>query len=261
MEMPVIGLGTWQIVGEECREVVTRGLELGYRHIDTAQAYENEKDVGQALIASGLRREEIFLTSKVWYTRLDYERVKSSTEKSLERLRTDYLDLMLVHWPNPEYPLDRTLGALMELQAEGKVRHVGVSNFPSRQLQDACEQAPIACLQIEYHPYLSQTTLLELAQRRGVNVVAYSPLARGRVFDDATLRSIGEKYGKTAGQIGLRWLLQQGVGAIPKARSEAHLRENFDVFDFELTEAEMKTIFGLHDEERIIDPAWAPEWD
>ena len=122
-------------------------------------------------------------------------------------------------------------------------------------------QAPIACLQIEYHPFLVQTPLLELARRRDVAVVAYSPLARGRVFDDDTLRSIGERYGKTAGQVALRWLLQQGCGAIPKARTEHHLQENIELFDFELNEAEMLTIFGLHDEDRIIDPAWAPEWD
>ena len=245
-KVPSLGLGTWRLSSEECTRAVERALALGYRHIDTAQMYGNEGAVGHGIQNSGVSREDIFLVTKVRTSGLSYNDVILSTRQSLRKLLTDYVDLLLIHWPNPRVPLEETLGAMTELQEEGSVRHVGVSNFPPSMVEEAAQYATIFCNQVEYHPYRAQDELLKQAREMDYLLTAYSPVARGAVLNDQTLREIGEAHGKTPTQVTLRWLIQQDhVAAIPKAASDAHLQSNFDVFDFELNDEEMERISGL----------------
>ena len=262
-DVPALGLGTWLLEGEACVRSVERALEIGYRHIDTAQVYENEKEVGRGLNQSELDRDDFFLTTKVWRENLEPERVRTSTEQSLKKLGVDYVDLLLVHWPSDEVPVEKTLEAMRKLQEEGKTRYIGVSNFPPARLEEALEVAPLFCNQVEYHPFLSQDELLEVMRPKGMLLTAYSPIARGKVVGDETLGAIGEAHGKSAVQVTLRWLLQQEhVAAIPKAANEDHLASNFDIFDFELSDEEMERIFSLARGQRLVSPEFAPaEWE
>ena len=245
-KVPSLGLGTYRLSGEECVRAVERALALGYRHIDTAQMYRNEDEVGKGMQSSGVDREEVFLTTKVWPSDFSYGRVIETTRESLKKLRTDRVDLLLMHWPSRGVPLEETLGAMRELQGEGSVSHIGVSNFPPSMVEDAARHAEIFCNQVEYHPYEAQDELLEQAKEMDYLLTAYRPLSRGEILSDETLREIGEAHGKTPAQVALRWLIQQvKVAAIPKATSEDHLRSNFDVFDFELSNEEMERVFGL----------------
>ena len=258
--VPKLGFGTWEILGRDCEEAVGDALEIGYRHIDTAQAYDNEAEVGKALAASGIPLKELWITTKLW--REDYGRVRDSARESLEKLRIDCIDLLLLHWPNPEFPLAATLDALAGLREEGLIKHFGVSNFPAGMLREALAIAPIFADQVEFHPFLGQDALVALAAERDFMVTAYSPLARGKVPRDETLRAIGEAHGKTAGQVALRWLLDKpNVSTIPKASSHERRVENFDVFDFELSDDERARIDALPKDERVIDPGWAPDWE
>ncbi len=262
IEVPKLGLGTWQLTGRACAEAVRDALELGYRHLDTARAYRNEAEVGWGLERSGVDRGDVFLTTKLWYTRLRAAQVRAQLEGSLRELGTDYVDLLLIHWPSPDVPLAETLGAMSQLRDEGKARHLGVSNFPARLVREALEHAPIVCDQVEYHPYLGQPALLSLARERDLMLTAHSPLARGRLLREPLLREIGAAHGKTAGQVVLRWLLDQPqVTAVPKASSHEHRAANLDVFDFELSDAERGRIAGLERGLRTAQPWWAPEWE
>jgi 2,5-diketo-D-gluconate reductase B len=208
--------------------------------------YGNEAEVGQGIQNSGVNRENIFLVTKVWPSDFYHDNVIRMAYESLRKLRTDYVDLLLMHWPNPSVPLEETLGAMTKLQQEGSVRHVGVSNFPPSMVEQAARHAAIFCNQVEYHPYRARDELLEQAKEMDYLLTAYTPLARGAVFNDETLKEIGEAHGKTPAQVALRWLIQQDhVAAIPKATSEDHLKSNFDVFDFELGDEEMLRIFEL----------------
>jgi 2,5-diketo-D-gluconate reductase B len=245
-KVPALGLGTWRLSGEECRRAVDRALALGYRHIDTAQMYRNEDEVGKGMQSSGVNREEVFLTTKVWPSDFSYKRIIETTRESLKRLRTDRVDLLLMHWPSHGVPLEETLSAMRELQEEGSVRHIGVSNFPPSMVEDAARHAEIFCNQVEYHPYQAQDDLLEQAKEMDYLLTAYRPLSKGTILNDETLQEIAEAHGKTPAQVALRWLIQQEkVAAIPKATSEDHLKSNLDVFDLELSEEEMERIFGL----------------
>jgi 2,5-diketo-D-gluconate reductase B len=260
--VPKLGFGTWEILGRDCEEAVSDALEIGYRHIDTAQAYDNEAEVGRALAASDVPRKELFLTTKLWRDEFAPDRVRPSAEGSLERLQVDCVDLLLLHWPNDAVPLAETLDALAALREEGLVSHYGVSNFPAGMLREALKIAPIFADQVEFHPYLGQDALVALAAEQDFMVTAYSPLARGKVPEDPTLREIGDAHGKTAGQVALRWLLDKpNVATIPKASSHERRVENFEVFDFELSDAERAQIDELPKDERVIDPRWAPDWD
>lgn len=262
VEIPALGLGTWQLTDDDCVRAVETALELGYRHIDTAQMYGNEAEIGRALAASGVDRDELFLTTKLWNDNLRHADVLATTEESLDRLGTDWIDLLLIHWPHPSVPLEETLGAMEELRDAGKVRHLGVSNFPPSWLETALELAPVICNQVEYHPFLSQETLLEMCRTNDLLLTAYSPLARGQVTRDRMLQEIGEAHGKSAAQITIRWLLQQDpVAVIPKATSRDHLEANLEVFDFELSEDEMARIAELDRGDRRIDPSFAPDWE
>jgi 2,5-diketo-D-gluconate reductase B len=245
-KVPSLGLGTYRLTGNTCEVAVERALGMGYRHVDTAQMYGNEAEVGRGLENSGVERGEIFLTTKVWPSDFAHDRVICKTRESLKKLRTDYVDLLLMHWPGDGVPLGETLGAMRELQDEGSALHIGVSNFSPSLLEEATEHADIFCNQVQYHPYRSQDVLLAQAREMDYLLTAYTPLSRGGVQGDATLREIGEAYGKTATQVALRWLAQQEkVSAIPKATGEEHLAENLDVFDFELSEEEMGRVFSL----------------
>jgi len=245
-KVPSLGLGTWILSGRECVRAVERALAVGYRHIDTAQMYANEGEVGRGIRNSSVDREEIFLVTKVRTSSFSHDDVIRSTRESLKKLQTEYVDLLLMHWPSPSVPLIETLGAMTELQEEGSVKHVGVSNFPPSMVEEATEYATVFCNQVEYHPYTAQDELLEQAKKLDYLLTAYSPVAKGRVSRDATLGEIGESHGKTPAQVALRWLIQQEkVAAIPKAASENHLRSNSDIFDFELSGEEMERIFAL----------------
>lgn len=245
VEIPTVGLGTWRLTGEDCRQAVRTALELGYRHLDTAQEYGNERQVGTALRNSDIDRDAVFVTTKLGRRNRGYDDVRRSVEESLAKLGTDYVDLLLIHWPNLTTPLGETLAAMNELVDAGKVRHVGVSNFDLDKLARARERSEhdILTNQVQYNPYWSQTELLDYCRIHDIALTAYSPLAHGGVLDDPILEGIAGRHGKTAAQVALRWLVQQpNVVTVPKATTREHLAENIDVFDFELTDEEMDRI-------------------
>jgi 2,5-diketo-D-gluconate reductase B len=244
--VPAVGLGTWQLTGAACVEAVSDALELGYRHIDTARVHRNEREVGEGIRASGVAREEIFLVTKVPPSSAAPEQLRASCEASLADLGVDSVDLLLLHWPAPQVPLADTLGAMTALRDEGRIVHLGVSNFPPRLLREALELAPVLNDQVEFHPYERQDGLVELARQSDVLITAYSPLARGRVARDPTLGEIGAAHGTTPGQVALRWLLDHPkTCVVPKASSHERRAENLGVFDFELTDDERARIDAL----------------
>lgn len=262
--IPAIGLGTWELRGRACARLVEQALRLGYRHIDTAQAYENEREVGEGVRASGVKRSDVFVTTKVWTTHFAPNDLLRSTKESLARLRMTEVDLLLLHWPNPQVPLEETLGALVEARRLGLTRHIGVSNFTVALIEEAVAKssAPLVCNQVEYHPYLEQNKVLAACRANGLALVAYSPVAKGRVKNAEALHRIGARYEKTAAQVCLRWLIQQDVVAIPRTSKVERLSENLDVFDFNLTDDEMGEIFAMGTRGgRITDFGFAPKWD
>lgn len=255
MKMPVIGLGTWNLRGKECFEATISALEIGYRHIDTAEMYENESEIGDAITQSLVPRSEIFLTTKVWSNHLQYQDVIRSLESSLKKLKTDYVDLYLIHWPNPNIPLSDTFKAMSYLKNKGMLKFIGVSNFDKDLLLKAQQisSLPIMNVQVEYHPFLDQNSILSYCQKNNISLTAYCPLARGRDLNNPTLEKIANKYNKTVPQVMLRWLIQQkNVVAIPKAKSAEHQRINFEIFDFQLSPEEMNTIFQLNRGQRLV---------
>lgn len=262
--IPAIGLGTWELRGRACARVVEQAIRLGYRHIDTAQIYENERDVGEGIHAAHIPRSEMFVTTKVWTTHFAPHMLERSVKESLSRLRMTEVDLLLLHWPNPHVPLDETLGALAHARALGLTRHIGVSNFTVALIEQAVATcpAPLVCDQVELHPYLDQTRVRDACARAGMAVVAYSPIAKGQVRNDAGLAEIGAAHGKTAAQVCLRWLVQQGAVAIPRTSKIERLSENIAVFDFELSAAEMARISAMGSAAgRLTDFGFAPKWD
>jgi len=264
--IPALGFGTWQLAGDTARRMVMTALEIGYRHIDTAQMYGNEAEVGQGIRESGLARDDIFLTTKIWPDQFKADAFRRAARERLELLKLEQVDLLLLHWPNPDVPLAETIEALNRAKEEGLTRHVGVSNFNRRLLDEAVglSAAPIVTNQVEYHPFLDQTRLLEGCRGHGVSLTAYCPLARGRILDDPTLTEIARRHGRTVGQVTLRWFLQQdGVIAIPRTSNPKRAEENFGITDFELSDDEMRRIHGLGSPEgRVVTAmAFAPEWD
>jgi len=263
-KIPAIGLGTWELRGRTCARIVEQALRLGYRHIDTAQIYENEREVGEGLRASGVKRDEVFVTSKVWPSQFLPKDLERSAKESLARLRLTEVDLLLLHWPNPQVPLADTLGALARVKQAGLARHIGVSNFTVALIEEAVAACPepLACNQVEYHPYLDQAKVMEACARRGLALVAYSPIAKGRIRNDRALARIGDRYRKTAAQICLRWLVQQNVSAIPRTSRLERLQENLNIFDFELFEDDMREISAMGTAAgRLTDFGFAPKWD
>ena len=262
--IPAIGLGTWELRGRTCARLVEQALRLGYRHIDTAQIYENEREVGEGLRGSGVKRDEVFITTKVWTSHFTPNDLERSAKESLVKLRLTEVDLLLLHWPNSQVPLAETLGALARAKQLGLARHIGVSNFTVALIEEAVAacQAPLVCNQVEYHPYLDQTKVREACARHGMALVAYSPVAKGRIKNDQTLKRIGDRYRKTAAQVCLRWLVQQNVSAIPRTSKLERLSENIEIFDFELSDADMREISDMGSAGgRLTDFAFAPKWD
>ena len=264
LTMPAIGLGTWPLKGADCEEAVESALGLGYRHIDTAEMYGNEVEVGAAMGRSAVPRGDIFLTTKIWHDKPDGARFRAAFAKSLERLRQPYVDLLLVHWPSPALDLPSVLTALAEIRAEGLARAVGVSNFPSALLKQALalDIAPIACLQVEQHAMLGQQTLLDITQPAGIVMTSYTPLGKGEVLEHPVLTGIAARLGATPAQVALAWLLSKKlVAAVPKARSAARQAENLAAAQLRLTEADLAAIAALPKNKRFVNPDFGPVWD
>jgi 2,5-diketo-D-gluconate reductase B len=260
LKVPALGFGTWQLTDEKA---VSIALETGYRHIDTAQIYENEQLVGNAIANSGIDRKDIFLTTKLWTTNFKTNDVHSSFQESLDKLQTDYVDLFLIHWPNEEVPLQETLSAMQEIKDSGKIKAIGVSNFPVTLMKQALDLGfDLACNQVEYHVMLSQNPVLKFARENDMFVIGYSPLARGSLENNPTLLKLAKKHNKSIAQIALRWLMQQeNVAAIPKASHEQHIRTNFEIFDFTLDDIDLDTLEAMNGNHRLVNPDFAPQWD
>lgn len=264
--IPLLGLGTWELSGRTCMRIVEQALRLGYRHLDTAQIYENEREVGEALRASGVRRDDVFLTTKIWPTHFAPRDLERSAMESLKRLRLSDVDLLLLHWPNPHVPLSETLGALTKLKREGLARHIGISNFNVKLVEQAVRLSsePLVCNQFEAHPFLDQTKLIRACREHGLALVAYSPIARGQAAGDPLLIDIGRAHGKSAVQVCLRWLVQQQISVIPRTAKIERLSSNAAIFDFSLSDEEMAQIARLaHPRGRVVNYSFSgvPEWD
>ena len=266
-EIPAIGFGTWTLEGDDAASLVTQALEAGYRHIDTAAMYGNEKSVGAGLRAGGLARDEVFLTTKIWHTDLAEADLLGSLEASLDRLQMDQVDLALIHWPSTTgVPLAESIEALNACHERGWARHLGVSNFPVKLLDEAVKLSgrPLVCNQVEYHPMLNQDVVHSACRRHAMAMVSYCPLYRGGdTFAEAPIAEAAETHGRSPAQIILRWHVQQdGVIAIPRTRTPSRIPENLAVFDFELSESEMAAISALTVAgKRICDFDFAPDWD
>jgi 2,5-diketo-D-gluconate reductase B len=259
--MPMLGLGTWENTDPEaCAASVETALEMGYRHIDTAQIYGNETAVGDGIAAADVDRDDVFLATKVWIDNLEHDDVHESTEASLERLGVDYVDLLYVHWPSRTYDPAETLAAFDELAENGTIERVGVSNFEPDNLETAVEvlSADVFANQFECHPFLQQQELRAACDEHDVQVVAYSPLARGGVFDEPLLTEVAQKHDVSEAQVSLAWLREQGVTAIPKATSHAHIEDNWMSLGLHLDDADLERIARLDDEVREVDPGFAP---
>lgn len=249
--MPAIGLGTWKLRDSECTQSIRLALELGYRHIDTAHVYNNHAAIAEAL--KGFPREQLFLVSKIIDQDLQPKRVAAACERCLQELQTPYLDQLLIHWPSETIAADQTLEAMVKMKERGLIRYAGVSNFMISDLHKIEKQHfPILSNQIELHPYLQEEKLVNYCQQREIIVVAYRPIQRAEVNEEALLQQIGAKHSKTAIQITLRWLFQRNIVSIPKATSQVHLKENLEIFDFSLSDTEMQAISTLEANKRFV---------
>jgi 2,5-diketo-D-gluconate reductase B len=257
-----IGFGTWQLTPPEAVTAVRDALDIGYRHIDTAQIYENEDGVGEALETSSVPRRDIFLATKVWITNLKPKKVAKSTTVSLKKLRTDYVDLLYVHWPAGDYDPEPTLRAFADLVAGGQVRHIGVSNFTPTIMETALRVAPIKPIanQVECHPLLQQIEMLNFCTNNSMKLVAYSPIARGNILDHPALVALAQKYGRSTAQIALAWNVARGVIPIPKSGKRSHIQQNFDAVSIALEPVDVEKISAIAEEKRFINPSFAPSW-
>lgn len=264
ISLPRLGLGTFRLQGDACRAAVENALGLGYRHIDTAEMYGNEEPIGAAIAASGVARKDLHVTTKVWHENLAPDAIRRAFDASLNKLGLDHVDLYLVHWPSKGMNLPAIFEALMKLKQEGRTRAIGVANFNLALLKTVVEEikAPIACNQIEYHVMLDQTKVAGYLAAKSIPLVAYCPLAQGRVASDATLMAIGRKHGASAAQVALKWLLDQdGVAAIPKASRVESQQANLDALHIGLDDEDMKAIAALPKDKRCVNPGFAPVWD
>jgi diketogulonate reductase-like aldo/keto reductase len=263
--IPAIGFGTWPMRGDECRRAVSAALEAGYRHIDTAAGYGNEREVGEAIRGSGLPRNDIFVTTKISPSEFAEGRMQRAAEAGVRNLAVDQVDLILLHWPSHTIPAADAIRTLNDVKRRGMTRHIGVSNFTTKLLAEAwaATEEPIAVNQCEYHPHLNQDRLIADCRARGMAFTAYAPIGRGEVLGDPKIKAIAERLGKTPAQIIVRWLIQQdGIVAIPKSANPRRIRENFDVFGFELSPADMAAIHALARRSgRVVDPSDGPDWD
>lgn len=265
VNIPKLGFGTWMLKAGECSEAVQYALAAGYRHLDTAQIYENEEHVGEGLRQSAVARGDVHLTTKIWRDNVSAKKLEASLDESLRKLQTDYVDLLLIHWPVEGVPFSEQMEALQAVQQKGKTRLIGVSNFTVAQMRECVEKLGVKLVtnQVEYHPYLSQRPVLDYLRAQEMFLTAYSPLGRAKLADDATLQAIAARHGKSVGQVILRWHMQQtDVVAIPKSATKSHITDNIAIFDFVLSEEEMLAITQLTDKnQRLIDPDFAPQWD
>jgi 2,5-diketo-D-gluconate reductase B len=262
--LPAIGLGTWQLNGETASAAVAAALEAGYRHIDTAIGYGNETEVGEGLRRAGVARDQIFLTSKIPPEQLGADDMMRAAEASLRRLRVDQLDLLLIHWPSRTLTAAETIRSLNRVKQRGLTRHIGVSNYTVRLLDEAwsATEEPIVVNQCEHHPYLDQSKLRAATERHGTAFVAYCPLGRAEALDEPVIKDIAGRLGRAPAQIVLRWQIQKGCAAIPKSAHPARIRQNLDIDGFELAAADMDAIDALRtDGSRICDSAFSPDWD
>jgi diketogulonate reductase-like aldo/keto reductase len=265
-KIPLLGLGTWDLRGRTCARIVEQALRLGYRHVDTAEMYDNEREVGEGLRASAVPRHDVFVTTKVWPSHFAPPALERAAKDSVHRLRLTEVDLLLLHWPNPQIPLSETLGALCRMKEIGLARHIGVSNFTVALVEEATALAtePLVCNQFEMHPFLDQSKLIAACRAHGMAVTAYSPIARGNAKNSAVLANIGKAHGKSAAQVCLRFLVQQDIVVIPRTSKIERLSENAAIFDFKLTDAEMTEIAALASRDgRIIDWSYSgsAKWD
>ncbi len=246
-DIPLLGLGTWELRGRVCARVVEQALRLGYRHIDTAEMYDNEREVGEGLRGSGVKRDDVFITTKIWPTHFAPREFDRAVHECLARLRLSEVDLLLLHWPSTRLPLAETIGVLVKAKRDGLTRHIGVSNFSVAQLEEAVKvsREPLVCNQFECNPFVDQSALIKACRRLGMAVVAYSPIARGRVRDNEVLSRIGATHHKSATQVSLRFLVQRHLVVIPRTSKVERLSENAAIFDFSLSEAEMAAIAAL----------------
>jgi diketogulonate reductase-like aldo/keto reductase len=255
LKMPLVGLGTWRLVGKECTKAVSEALEIGYRHIDTAHVYENHAAIGEAI--RDFPRKELFITSKVWYEQLDPDTIEKGVDRALNELETDYLDLYLIHWPDRKKPMAEVLSVMNKLVEKGKLKAAGVSNFTIHHLQDLLAKGIKPMVnQVEFHPYLYQKELLDFCKKQEIALSAYRPLAKGAFVKEPILQKIGEKHGKNACQVCLRWMVQREIPVIPKSSGKKHLEENLALFDFTLNKEEMAQIDALNRNERFCDGDW-----
>jgi 2,5-diketo-D-gluconate reductase B len=264
VDIPRLGFGTFRMPGGDSQPVVESAIALGFRHIDTAAMYENEAAVGAAIAASGVKREELFVTTKVWHDQLSPDALHRAFDTSRAKLQLDYIDLYMIHWPNRDMDMAATLEALMELREGGLTRAIGVCNFNLPMIRRAVEWigAPIAVHQVEYHPFLSQAPMLGFLRSKSIPLTAYAPLAQGRAASDATLATIGRKHGATAAQVAIAWLLdQEGVIAIPKAGRPESQKANLDAPGISLDDEDRAAIATLPKDQRFVRPPFAPEWD
>lgn len=261
-KIPALGLGTSGLRGEECTKVVKQALELGYRHIDTADMYGNHRAIAEALNESEIDRDELFITSKIQSQDLESKQLFKSAARLLTELDIKYFDLLLIHWPNPDIPVEESLKAMQELKKDGRARNIGVSNFTIPLLKETLEHYPdlVTVNQVEFHPTLYQKDLLDFAFKNDVILTAYSPLAQGEVFHNSVLKDLAEKYDKTPAQLALRWLIEKNIAAIPKASSKAHLKNNLDVFDWNFPVEAAREMELLDQNNRLIDPGY-PDFD
>jgi 2,5-diketo-D-gluconate reductase B len=264
LEIPRLGFGTFRMPGNESQPVVESAIALGFRHIDTAAMYENEAAVGAAIAASGVKREELFVTTKVWHDQLSPDALHRAFDVSRAKLKLDYVDLYMIHWPSRDMDMAATLEALMKLQDRGLTLAIGVCNFNLPMIRRAVEEigAPIACHQVEYHPFLSQAPMLDYLRSKAIPLTAYAPLAQGRAANDPTLAAIGRKHGATAAQATIAWLVdQEGVVAIPKAGRPESQKANLDALGISLDDEDRAAIAALPKDQRFVRPPFAPDWD
>jgi len=264
ISLPRLGLGTFRMQGDTCRAAVESALSLGYRHIDTAEMYANEEAIGAAIGASAVARKELHVTTKVWHENLAPDAIRKAFDSSLKKLKLDHVDLYLVHWPSRNMKLPAVFETLMALKEEGRTRAIGVANFTTALLKTVVEEirAPIACNQVEYHVMLDQTKLRSYLTARAIPLVAYCPLAQGRVASNETLAAIGKKHNASAAQVALKWLLDQdGVAAIPKASRAESQKANLDALKVTLDDEDRKAIASLPKDVRCVNPGFGPAWD
>ena len=263
--IPLLGLGTWDLRGRVCADMVEAALRMGYRHIDTAEMYDNECLVGEAVRASGVRRGDIFLTTKIWPSHFAAADLARAARDCLTRLALSEVDLLLLHWPNPQIALPETIGALCKVKRDGLAHHIGVSNFNVALIEAAWKATsePLICDQVECHPYLDQSKVLAACRRHGMAVTAYSPIAQGIAGGDKVLARIGAAHNKSAAQVSLRFLVQQDIVVIPRTSKKTRLSENAAIFDFSLSDSEMAEIAALSRAGRRLIPAGfgRPDWD